>query len=306
MPTATAELQERVVRSSVELPISVIIPVRNEARNLPRCLASLEGAGEVIVVDSQSSDDTCEIARHHAAQVVQFHYHGGWPKKRQWALNNLPLKFDWVLLLDADEALTPQLKQEIRAAIARAEVAGYWIRLDMHFLGRRLRHCGATFSKLSLFRRGKGRFECRLAEQDSSMCDMEVHEHVIVDGQTSQLRSALVHHNVSSLSRYLEKHNEYSNWEARVWTEITTHPDALTPALLGSQPQRRRWLRKKFFMLPGSPLSLFLYRYFLRLGFLDGKAGLFYCALQAIQLFQVKAKIYELQLHRASSGTEPC
>lgn len=306
MQTATEEFQEPVVRSSVDLPITIIIPVRNEARNLPRCLASLEGAGEIIVVDSQSSDETCEIARRYGAQVIQFHYYRGWPKKRQWALDNVPLKFDWVLLLDADEALTPQLKQEIRAAIDRAEVAGYWIRLDMHFLGRRLRHCGATFSKLSLFRRGKGRFECRLAGQDLSMCDMEVHEHVIVDGQTRQLRSAIVHHNVGSLSRYLEKHNEYSNWEARVWAEATDHAAALSPRLLGTQAQRRRWIRKYFFMLPGSPLFLFLYRYLLRFGFLDGKPGFFYCALQAIQLVQVKAKIYELQLHRASSGTEPC
>ena len=139
------------------------------------------------------------------------------------------------------------------------------------------------------------------------MCDMEVHEHVIVDGQTRQLRSAIVHNNVSSLSRYLEKHNEYSNWEARVWTEATDHAIALSPRLLGTQAQRRRWIRKYFFMLPGSPLFLFLYRYLLRFGFLDGKPGFFYCALQAIQLVQVKAKIYELRLLQASSSkAKPC
>ncbi|PYV87310.1 MAG: glycosyltransferase family 2 protein, partial [Acidobacteria bacterium] len=293
--------------SFVDLPISVIIPVRNEAQNLPRCLESLHGAGEIIVIDSQSSDETCEVARRRFAQVVQFHYHGGWPKKRQWAIDNLPLKFDWVLLLDADEALTTQLKQEIRAAISCPEINGYWIKLQMHFLGRRLRHCGATFSKLSLFRHGKGHFECRIADQDSSMCDIEVHEHVMVDGQTARLQSAIVHNNVSSLSRYLEKHNEYSNWEARVWTETADNAGSLPPALFGTQAQRRRWLRKHFFMLPGSPLFLFLYRYLFRFGFLDGKPGLFYCALQAIQLFQVKAKIYELRLRQAAPArVEPC
>src|SRR5262249_5078301 len=140
MQTATAELREDAARSFADLPITVIIPVRNEAQNLPQCLKSLAGLGEVIVVDSLSNDNTCEIARQHGARVVQFHYHGGWPKKRQWALDNLPLEYKWVLLLDADEALTPELKQEIRAALLNPRVNGYWIKLEMHFLQRRLRH----------------------------------------------------------------------------------------------------------------------------------------------------------------------
>ena len=306
MQSAIADLQGCRPSSFVDLPISVIIPVRNEAQNLPRCLESLAGVAEIIVIDSHSTDQTCEIARQHGAQVIQFHYYGGWPKKRQWALDNLPLQYEWVLLLDADEALTPELKQEIRSAIGRTKIDGYWIKLAMHFLGHQLRYCGASFSKLSLFRHGKGRFECRISDQDSSMCDMEVHEHVIVNGQTGHLRASIVHHNVSSLSRYLEKHNEYSNWEARVWIEPTDHPHALSPKWFGTQAQRRRWLRKKFFAFPGSPMLLFLYRYFLRLGFLDGRAGLFYCGLQAIQLVHVKAKIYELRLRHAQTGVETC
>src|SRR5882724_9281279 len=99
------------------LPVSVIVPVRNEAHNLPRCLESLRGAGEIYVVDSQSSDETAEIARSFGAKVVQFHYQGGWPKKRQWAIDTLPLAYDWIFLLDADEALTPELADEIRDAI---------------------------------------------------------------------------------------------------------------------------------------------------------------------------------------------
>ena len=83
------------------LPVTVIIPVRNEARNLPRCLAALRSVGEVFVVDSQSSDETCAIAESADAKVVQFHYQGGWPKKRQWAMDTLPISHDWILLLDA-------------------------------------------------------------------------------------------------------------------------------------------------------------------------------------------------------------
>src|SRR6184192_1356452 len=201
----------------VTLPISVIIPVRNEARNLPRCLESLRGVGEVYVVDSNSSDETAEIARSFDATVVQFTYRGGWPKKRQWAMDTLPITYDWILLLDADEALTSQLAEEIRRAIQDPNFGGYYIALQMFFLGRTLRYSDAGFYKLSLFRRGKGRFECRLKDQDNSMCDMEVHEHVIVDGNIGMLSNTLLHHNCDSLSRYIQKHDNYSNWEASVW-----------------------------------------------------------------------------------------
>src|SRR3981081_4512383 len=103
--------------SSRKLPVIVIVAARNEARNLPSCLAALRDVGEVYVIDSQSSDATPEIARQFGAKVVQFHYRGGWPKKRQWAIETLPLAYDWILLLDADEAVTPELSEEIRRSI---------------------------------------------------------------------------------------------------------------------------------------------------------------------------------------------
>jgi glycosyltransferase involved in cell wall biosynthesis len=281
------------------LPISAIVPVRNEARNLPRCLESLRQFAEVYVIDSQSSDESVELARTAGAKIVQFHYQGGWPKKRQWALNTLPLKYEWVLLLDADEVVTPSLAREIRAAISDPAINGYHLGLQMWFLGRPLRFSGARFWKTSVFRREKGRFECRLAAQDSSMADMEIHEHVIVDGPTAFLKEPLIHHNVDSLSRYIRKHDEYSNWESEVLSQ-TLGPEDLRPRLFGSQAQRRRWLKKKFFALPGSPVVLFLYRYLFCLGFLDGIPGLIYCGFQAVQMFHTKAKIYELRAGKAS------
>jgi len=277
----------------VSLPVSVIIPVRNEARNLPRCLESLHGVGEIYVIDSGSIDQTAEIARSFDAKVVQFHYHGGWPKKRQWAMDTLPLAYDWILLLDADEVLTPELTEEIRQAVQNRWYDGYYIALRMHFLGRALGHGNASFYKLSLFRRGKARFECRLQRQDASMCDMEVHEHVVIEGQTAKLRNPLIHRNVESLSRYIRKHDDYSNWEARVWIEGDSSYDDLPPSLFGNQAQRRRWLKRSCLGLPGSPFLFFLYKYFFRLGFLDGVPGLIYCGFQGIQFFHIKAKIYE-------------
>src|SRR5882724_10406714 len=281
------------------LPVSVIIPVRNEARNLPRCLESLRDVGEVFVIDSQSTDETCAIAESFGAKVVQFHYQGGWPKKRQWAMDTFPIAYDWILLLDADEVVTPELAREIRQAIQNPEVIGYRICLQLYFLGKRLQQCDASFWKLSLFRKGRARFECRLKDQDASMADMEVHEHVVADGPTAELRNPLVHHNVESLSRYIQKHDEYSNWEARVLSRADESSEEMRAFLFGTQAQRRRWLKRKLYRLPGSPVLLFLYRYVFRLGFLDGVPGLIYCTFQAVQMFHTKAKIYELRNARS-------
>ena len=280
--------------SAGKLPVSVIIAARNEAKNLPRCLQALKDVGEIYVIDSRSADETVEIARSHGAHVVQFHYQGGWPKKRQWAMNTLSIAYDWILLLDADEVITPELAEEIRAAIQDPAIDGYSILLRTWFLGRVLRYGDVALWKLSLFRRGKGRYECRLKDQDASMADMEVHEHVVVEGATAKLRNPLIHHNVESLSRYIQKHDEYSNWESRVLLQRGDDKE-LPPSLLGTQAQRRRWLKRKLFAVPGSPVLLFLYRYVLRFGFLDGVPGLIYCGFQAVQMFHAKAKIYELK-----------
>jgi glycosyltransferase involved in cell wall biosynthesis len=289
------EVCDRESRNAPALiPVSVIIPVRNESRNLPRCLHALRDFGEVYVIDSQSTDETIEIARTHGAKVMQFHYRGGWPKKRQWALDTLPLTYDWVLLIDADEVVTAELATEIRNAIKTPTYNGYYLALRMYFLGRQLRFSGARFWKLSLFRHGKGRFECRLSEQDESMADMEIHEHVMVKGNSGYLKQPLIHHNVESLSHYIRKHDEYSNWESRVLLQ-REDPDGLQPRFWGSQAQRRRWLKRKLFAIPSSPVFLFFYRYILRHGFLDGVPGLIYCGFQAVQMFHTKSKIYELR-----------
>lgn len=128
------------------------------------------------------------------------------------------------------------------------------------------------------------------------MADMEVHEHVIVKGATKELTHPLIHYNVESLSRYILKHNEYSNWEARVLMRPEAAADEMKADLFGTQAQRRRWLKRNLYRLPGSPVLLFLYWYIFRLGFLDGMPGLIYCGFQAVQMFHSKAKIYELRV----------
>lgn len=275
-------------------PISVVVPTRNEASNLARCLAQVSGwADEVIVVDSGSSDGTIELAEQYGATVVQYHYQGGWPKKRQWLLDSFAFRNDWILLLDADEILTEPLRQEIAVVIAQARREGYEIPLQVWFLGRCLRFGNTRLWKRCLFRRGKGRFECRLAEQTPEMADIEIHEHVLIDGRVSRLHNPLRHENVASLARYLAKHNEYSTWEACVWQNGVRNSADLP--CLGRQARFRRTLKSAFLRFPGSPVVVFLFKYLLCLGCLDGVAGFIHAVLAAQQVFHIKIKLRELR-----------
>ena len=203
-------------KTTAPVPVSVIVPIKNEAENLPRCLASVAWADEIFVVDSQSSDGSQEIAQEHGARVVQFEFNGTWPKKKNWALEHLPFKNDWVFILDADEVLPPGAEAEFRSAIANAgATAGYWINRRFMFMGRWLRHAYYPNWNLRLFRHSLGRYE-KLTEVATASGDNEVHEHVVVEGTTGRLRCEMDHYAFPSVEVFVEKHNRYSNWEARV------------------------------------------------------------------------------------------
>lgn len=158
------------------LPLTVILAVKNEAVNLPKCLTALQPAQRVVVIDSNSSDATASIVGQFGAELVQFQYEGGHPKKRQWALENVQITTPWVLLLDADEVVPEALWQEIEAAINRPDApTAFLITKGFHFLGRRFTFGGFSFQAVLLFKTGTARFERILAEADSGF-DMEVHE----------------------------------------------------------------------------------------------------------------------------------
>lgn len=284
------------------IPISVLIPTRNEARNLAPVLESISGwADEVVIVDSGSTDGTVEMAEARGAKVLQFRYEGGWPKKRQWALDTFAFRNDWIFLLDADEIVTPELRDEIERAIRDEGIAGYYIRLESVFLGRRMRHAGSSLWKLNLFRRGKGAYERRFDRHTREMSDVEIHEHVRVDGETRKLKRAIEHRNVNSLHRYIAKHNEYSTWEAELVYNMKLgirSADEIPPKLFGTQAQRRRWIKAKLYSVPGFSLGVFLYSYLFRLGVLDGVPGLIWSGFQAVQGFHTKAKVREMMLER--------
>src|SRR5262249_14972048 len=153
--------------------VSVIVPTRNEEKNIDECLRSLAWANEIFVVDSHSSDATAKKAEALGAQVVQFEYGGGWPKKKNWAIQNLPIRSDWVLIVDADERVTPELRDEVKSAILDPTISGYYVRWKFIFLGRWMRHSWSHGWMLRLFRRGQGRYE-DLQMRDEGGWDNEV------------------------------------------------------------------------------------------------------------------------------------
>ncbi len=278
---------------SARVPVSVIVPIRNEAENLPRCLASVQWADEIFVVDSQSTDGSIEIAERAGAQVVQFHFSGTWPKKKNWALENLPFRHDWIFILDADETLPPMAETEFREAIAQAgEIAGYWINRRFLFLGRWLRHAYYPNWNLRLFRHSLGRYE-KLTEAETRSGDNEVHEHVIVQGSTGRLRCEMDHYAFPSVDVFIEKHNRYSNWEARVATE--QHLSNSAGQLVHERVNRRRQLKLLSHRLPFRGLLRFLYVYVWQKGFLDGREGYYFARLHGIYEFLSVAKTFELR-----------
>jgi glycosyltransferase involved in cell wall biosynthesis len=274
------------------VPVSLIVPIKNEAANLPKCLQSVRWADEIFVVDSQSTDGSIEIAQQYGATVVQFNFAGTWPKKKNWALKNLPFRNEWVFILDADEVLPPEAPAELARVIANAgTIAGYWINRRFMFMGRWLRHSYYPNWNLRLFRHSLGQYE-KLTGANTHSGDNEVHEHVIVQGTTGRLRCEMDHYAFPTIEVFVEKHNRYSNWEARVSADSRFSGGA---AKIGHGPvERRRRLKRLSQCLPCRPLLRFLYIYIWQKGFLDGREGYYFARLHALYEFLSVAKTYEL------------
>lgn len=280
------------------LPITVLIAAKNEAANLPRCLGALGPAERVVVLDSHSSDATPQIAGEHGAEVVQFDYDGGYPKKRQWALETLNIETEWVLLLDADEVVPESLWAEIRETLSTPGVDdAYLITKGFHFLGQKFTYGGFSHEAVLLFRRGHARFE-RLIDDPSGL-DMEVHERLIIDGSVGSLDTALIHEDFRGLEAYIKRHNQYSTWEAHLrqayLRQETYGKDSIDADLLGNAQERRRFLKGVAIQMPFEPVLWFLYHYVFQLGFLEGRPGLIASQIRRNYIANVRAKMYELR-----------
>ncbi len=274
--------------------ISVLIPVRNEVANIVACLQSVRWADEIVVVDSGSTDGTVELAKTNGATVIQFQWKGKFPKKKNWALENIPWKNDWILILDADERITPELAAEIQAEIKTPRADGCFINRRFIFLDKWIRHCGYYPSwNLRLFRHKLGRYE-KVQTNDTVSGDNEVHEHIVLNGTTANLKNDMLHFAYPDIYTWMEKHNRYSNWEA----EIEVRGDQLNDfeAGIGERLSARRKLRTWSRLLPFRPSLRFFYSYILKLGFLDGRTGYIFCRLLATYEMLNVFKACELRL----------
>jgi glycosyltransferase involved in cell wall biosynthesis len=284
---------------SSKIPVSVLIPAKNEQVNLPACLASVAVADEVFVVDSQSTDKSEEIIKSYGANLVQFHFNGRWPKKKNWSLENLSFRNEWVLIVDCDERITPELWSEIAQAIQNDEHDGYYLNRRVFFLGKWIRHGGKYPDwNLRLFKHAKGRYENLNTEDIPNTGDNEVHEHVILPGKVGYLKNDMLHEDFRDLFHWLERHNRYSNWEARVYLNILTGKDdtgTIGANLFGDAVQRKRFLKKVWVRLPFKPFLRFILFYIIQRGFLDGKAGYTYARLLSQYEYQIGVKLYELR-----------
>jgi len=268
-----------------KIPVTVIVPVKNEETKLPLCLEQLRRFSQVMVVDSSSTDNTPAIAKSFQAEYHNFEWNGKFPKKRNWALRNISIKNDWVLFLDADEILTPEFQNELAEKIKNPQINGYWITYLNHFMGKRLRF-GDQMKKLPLFRKGTAEFE-KIEEDSWSNLDMEIHEHPIVEGLTGTIKSPVIHNDYKGLEHYISKHNAYSGWEAKRYIQLQKSGfSGLT------------WRQKLKYQLISTGLLPFVYfmgSYVFKLGFLDGMPGYYLARYKANYFFQIQTKIRELK-----------
>lgn len=272
--------------------VAVIVLTYNEELNIAQALDSVAGwANEIFILDSFSTDRTLEIARPYGCHIAQQPFEN-YAKQRNFALDQLPIRSEWVLFLDADEWLPDPLKQEISALVASTpEANGFALNRRLMWMGRWIRRGYYPSWILRLFRHGKGRCE-----------DRGVNEHLIVEGRTGQLRHDFIHEDRKGVTDWIAKHNRYATLEAQ--TLLHTRPEPayqeIDARLFGTQAQRKRWLRHRVWnRMPPliRPFFYFFYRYVLKGGFLDGREGFIFHFLQALW-FPLLIDIKYLELKR--------
>ncbi len=280
-----------------EAGVTVIVLAKNEAANLPRCLSALGFASDVVVVDDYSDDETAVVSERFGARVCS-HRFANFADQRNWAMDKANIRTEWVLHLDADEVVTPQLEADILEAIdgARPEQAGYYLCFKTIFQGQWLRF-SSTYPVwiLRLVKKGKVRYVPRGHGEGFE-----------ADGELSQLSTPFLHYNFSKgLTEWFAKHNRYSDREAEA---ILNSDDRVSiRELLTSDPVRRRKAMKRLsWRLPLRPWIKFFYTYFGRLGILDRRAGLTYCTLQAFYEYMICVKVRELRHLRGDPNRVAC
>jgi glycosyltransferase involved in cell wall biosynthesis len=276
--------------------IEVVMIVRDEEVNVPHSIGSVvDWADRVWVVDSGSTDRTCEIARTLGAEVVSREWLG-YARQKNWAIDTLAIEAPWILILDADESVTPELREQLLAIAARpvAEVqeSAFHINRYFVFLGGVIRHCGYYPSwNVRFFKRGRARYEER-----------EVHEHMVADGTVGFVHADLEHNDRRPLEHHIAKHNRYSSMEARaIFAERSSVSQGLPARFFGGPLERRRWIKRYVYpRLPAKFAFRFLWMYLLKLGFLDGVTGWRFCLFISAYELQIEQKLVELRLRSSA------
>src|ERR1043166_7253924 len=285
-------------QSDARVPLSVLVPVKNEAANLRDCLATVSFAGEIVVVCSASTDRTHAIAEAAGARIVPFVWNGSFPRKKNWALENIPWQNEWLLIIDADERITPELEREIRGAIQRTDVDGFYLNRRFWFLGGWINYCGYFPSwNLRLFRHRLGRYEQLEIDDGATSGDNEVHEHVLLNGRAEHLSAPMEHYAFPDIATFIEKHNRYSSWEAAAAGKLHQREGEKTLRAIpfGTAVERKRWLKKITTRAPFRPTLRFLYHYVWKQGFRDGYRGWVFCRLLAWYERMIQLKEREMK-----------
>jgi len=270
------------------IPVTVVIPVKNEEDNLPDCLKSLNQINEVVVVDSGSTDSTRKIATKYGATLVNFKWDGKFPKKRNWILRNYNIETEWVLFVDADERLTENFISELNKKLKENKYNGFWLTYHDYFQGKLLKY-GVPMKKLALFKIGSGEYE-KIDEEHWSELDMEIHEHPIVSGNVGLIESPIIHQDDTNLHRYIARHNDYSTWEAKRYISLLKNDKETWDKLTSRQYKKYNNIEKWWW----APMY-FLYSYFIKMGFLDGQQGFTFAILKSIYFYNIRCKIKELR-----------
>jgi glycosyltransferase involved in cell wall biosynthesis len=268
------------------MSVSIFIQTLNEEENLPGLLDSVAAFDDIVVLDSLSTDGTEQIARERGCRWFARAFDGRGPHQN-WAMEHIEFKHKWVFYLDADERMTPELREEILAIASDSDekrVAFYCGRKN-YFMGRWLKHAMPPSHIMRFFQPPHIRFE-RLANPIPT-----------IDGEVGYLRHHFLHYNFSKgLHEWLERHNRYSSYEARETVKALKERPLKWGNLVSRDAMTRRFeLKNLSFRMPGRPFIKFLYMYFLKLGILDGRPGLTYCTLQAIYEYQICLKVRELK-----------
>ncbi|MEU8351644.1 glycosyltransferase [Streptomyces sp. NPDC048845] len=259
-------------------------PTKNEAENIAAAVGSVIGHFEaVVVVDSDSDDDTVKIAERLGADVVPYQWDGGYPKKKQWCLDNVRTDIPWMLFIDGDERPSPELLSELRQIFSRpVDVAAFDIPLGYWFAGKRLRH-GYTIVKRALMDRTRCRFPVLGDLEAPGMGEQEGHYQPVAESVRA-LRSPIEHEDLDPVRTWFDRHNRYSDWEA--WLEL--HPEVREETRLAKTRQGQL-----FHKAPFKPLVSFAYAYVYKRGFLDGRAGLDYALAMSFYRWQIGLKTRE-------------